>query len=61
MESPRMRRRLGLLSLLSGAVLLANGCFSTELVGQVFADQVAFTAATFVRAVVDSIFGAVFP
>ena len=34
-----------------------TSCFSPDLIGQVFADQVALTAATFVRGLVGAAFG----
>jgi hypothetical protein len=41
-----------------GAVLYqGGGCFSTDVIGQVFADQVGFTAATLVRVIVGGFFG----
>ena len=61
MLKARMRRRLGVCSVLCGTLLAVDGCFSAELIGQVFADQVAFTASTLARAIFDGMFGVVFP
>ena len=61
MLKARMRRRLGVCSVLCGTLLAVDGCFSAELFGQVFADQVAFTASTLARTIFDAVFGVVFP
>ena len=56
----RTHRRTGpwvLLSTFGAALFAAGGCFSTDLIGQVFADQVGFTAATIVRVIVGGLFG----
>ena len=42
---------------LFGTLYQAGSCFSPDLIGQVFADQVGLTAATFVRGLVGAAFG----
>jgi len=44
---------------LGATVFQSTSCFSLDRIGQVFADEVALTAATLVRELVGAAFGAV--
>lgn len=57
MRTRRMRRWRWLGLGCCGTVFQAVGCITVDLVGQVFADQVAFTAATIARGLVSALFG----
>ena len=57
MDTKRPRRWTWAGLVLCATLYQSGGCFPPDLIGQVFADQVALTAATFVRGLVSTAFG----